>query len=274
MNVSHVFRTVLIAAVLALGLFFSFKLFNHPAPSQGVSEPMVAGTKTPPQYALSILFIGNSYTYFNNMPHMLMKLAESDPDNHTQFTVQAVTQGGIGLKELWADGKAKQVIQSRHWNYVVLQEQSFWAMFPKSVTDTSAVASQFNGEIRKANANTLLFVTWPRKPNSHWYHDQSTAFLREPAYMQQKFNENTKALASRLSAQAIPVSDYWMKALKRDPHFELYMDDGTHPSPAGSYLAALVFYRYLSGRNLSQVYYVPSGVTKEQAEFLRSVVQW
>lgn len=274
MKTGHALRTLCMIAVIAFGLFFSFQFFNRPVSVQGKSEVMVSHASAHVQYELSVLFIGNSYTYFNDMPHMLVKMAEADPDNHTRFVVQAVTRGGIGLKELWQDGNAPHIIQSRHWNYVVLQEQSFWAMFPQSVHDTSAVASQFTDEIRKAHARELLFTTWPRKPDSHWYQDESTRFLQSPAYMHRQFNEQTKQLASRLSATAIPVADYWMAVLNKDPQFPLYMEDGSHPSPAGSYLVALVFYRYFSGHNLRHADYVPPGVSEQQAEFLRAVVQW
>jgi hypothetical protein len=41
----------------------------------------------------------------------------------------------------------------------------------------------------------------------------------------------------------------WGEAARRLPTLDLYIDDGSHPAPAGSYLAALVMYSTLTGRS-------------------------
>jgi hypothetical protein len=70
------------------------------------------------------------------------------------------------------------------------------------------------------------------------------------------------------------VGDFWMSVLGAQAEFPLYYIDGSHPDPAGTYLSALVFYRYFGGRNPTAVTYTPSGVTPEHAAYLRSVVAW
>ena len=219
-----------------------------------------------------ILFIGNSYTFYNDMPEMVIQIAKSDPDNHTRFVVQSVAWGGANLQALWNDGRALKLLKTSRWDYVVLQEQSFWAMFPQSVDNTSRFAHRFDQAIKAASGQTLLFTTWARQPGSNWYQERETSFLRNPIYMQKQFNLQSKRLSDRLGADPIPVGDYWAAALKLQPQLPLYSEDGSHPSPTGSYLAALVFYQHFSGHQLNRADYVPHGVQSEHAIFLRALV--
>src|SRR5262249_59875398 len=68
-----------------------------------------------------VLFIGNSYTYFNNLPAMFAALAAS-----AGYDVQTemVAPGGWRLKDHWEKGEGLALLRERRWDYVVLQEQS------------------------------------------------------------------------------------------------------------------------------------------------------
>lgn len=274
-TMGKVFRILAVVAVLAGGGLLAGRMFmQEPQHTPGVSAIHSSALSGTTQYELKVLFLGNSYTYYNNMPGMLLKIADSDPENVMRFTVQSVTQGGIALKDLWEQGQANAAIHGSAWDYVVLQEQSFWAMFPESVIATTKVARLFDEQIKGAQARTLLVTTWPRQPGSHWYTDGNSSFLKNPEYMLKQFTTRTQELGERLGAVVIPVGDYWAVALAQHPDIPLYMADGTHPSPAGSYLAALVYYRYFTGRNATQIDYVPEGVTPEQAKALQELVRW
>jgi hypothetical protein len=265
---------VVVVLVAVGGGVAAHMFYQQPRHMPGVTPRMQSQATAKTTRELKILFIGNSYTYYNNMPGMLLKIADSDPDNTVHFVVQAVTRAGIALRDAWADGDAVRLIRTQQWDYVVLQEQSFWAMFPDSVLATTKAARAFDEEIRNANAHTLLFTTWARQPGSHWYRDGQTAFLKNPEYMQKQLDSKTLELAVRLGAVAIPVGDYWAAAEARQPGFPLFDGDGTHPQAAGSYLSALVFYRYFVGRNAEHIGLVPQDTTAEQAAFLRSIARW
>jgi hypothetical protein len=239
----------------------------------GVSELMIGKPAGTAQYALRILFIGNSYTYYNDMPRQLALIAASDPANQIEFTIQSVARGGITLQELWDDGRARELLRNQHWDYVVLQQQSFWAMSPASIIETLKLIRVFDQEIKAAGAHTLIFTTWARKPGSSWYSDKKTAtFLRSPEYMQKQFSMHTQDIAARVGATAIPVGEYWAYATSAYPDIDLYLVDGTHPSAAGAYLTALAFYRYFSGHAPTQVTYHPGEISTDDATKLRSVV--
>lgn len=47
----------------------------------------------------------------------------------------------------------------------------------------------------------------------------------------------------------VPVGEAWQRLLARDPTIALWQDDGSHPAPAGTYLAACVLVRTLFGKS-------------------------
>jgi len=72
--------------------------------------------------SLHVLFIGNSYTYVNDLPGTLAALAEAG--GGVKIEHEQVTPGGCSLEKHFKDGDAVQKIQARKWDAVVLQEQS------------------------------------------------------------------------------------------------------------------------------------------------------
>lgn len=269
------FKLFGLSIFVAVALYINFaphRTFGVMGGAQGTSPLMQSTTSRPPTYALHVLFIGNSYTYVHDIPKQLVEIASSDPGNPTQFIVQSVTRGSIGLKELWHDGSALDVLQQARWDYVVLQEQGFWAMFVQSTEITGDYAGRFAQAIRQAGARPFLYLTWVRKPGSKWYTDPKTAFLESPDYMMQRLSVQTHALGKTIGAPVVEVGWYWMRALKEQPSLELYEPDGSHPGLAGSYLAALVFYKTFSGRDVTKITFQPDGLPPQAAEQIRSLV--
>lgn len=191
--------------------------------------------------ALRILFVGNSYTYFNNLPQMLSGLAASAKPPQTIET-EMITVGGATLKSLWAGGKPQAALASGKWNYVILQEQS--TLGPTRMVDGvvqindpkdfQASVRTIDPEIKKAGAKPLLYMTWARKDTPE---KQS---LLTDAY---------QSIGKELGDKVAPVGLAWQTALKARPNLELHVADKSHPNPAGSYLAACVFYATIFGKS-------------------------
>jgi hypothetical protein len=237
------------------------------ARAEGVSRILISRTSGTPSEKISILFIGNSYIYVNDLPSMLISVASGDKGGSAQFEVQSVTQGGARLKDLWDAGDARKVLHSRHWDYVVLQEQSLWAMSPAWVQGTEAAVADWSREIERAGAHTVLFATWARYPQKPWYSD-ANAFLISPEAMQDALDSRTKEIAQRVHASVLPVGDRWALVTKRSGTPILYAPDGSHPSVAGTYFTALIFYKFFSGHGLEHMTYVPGGVSEKDAQAL------
>src|SRR5690242_8900445 len=69
---------------------------------------------------IHVLFIGNSFTYYHDLPKMIAELAKAGKQRPLHY--ERETPGGCTLEKHWKDGKALAKIQSRKWDFVVLQD--------------------------------------------------------------------------------------------------------------------------------------------------------
>jgi prepilin-type N-terminal cleavage/methylation domain-containing protein len=179
---------------------------------------------------IRVLWIGNSYTYVNNLPGMVAALVQAG-GNSPAYAWDMQTVGGATLQMHWDQGIAVQKIRQGDWDFVVLQEQSQMAILDEATYDK--YVRLFNGEIRKVNAIPLLFMTWAHQPQSNLQPLYNRAFLR---------------IAQEVRAEASPVGVAWARCLQTNPQLNLFASDGSHPSPTGTYLAACVFFGALFDR--------------------------
>ena len=179
---------------------------------------------------IRVLFIGNSYTYFNNGPAIFSQLAASQTGRKVE--TEMVAAPGETLISLWQRSKAREILTSSKWDYVVLQCQSQLGdglRDGKFVVNAPALlhwgVRLFDGEIKRRGARTVLFLTWSRKAEPEQQADLNHAY---------------DSVAREIGAILAPVGPTWQKARMQNPEIELYAKDGSHPSPLGSYLAASV----------------------------------
>ena len=89
----------------------------------GRAQDAQAGAAPQASKTWKVLMIGNSNTYFNNMPRMFEQLALADqPPRRVQR--EMIVQGGATLKRQWEADKAIKAIERGGWDFVILQEQS------------------------------------------------------------------------------------------------------------------------------------------------------
>ena len=178
---------------------------------------------------LRILWIGNSYTYVNDLPRTLTALALAAGEDRVP-AITAVLKGGQFLRGHAARPDLAALI-AQGWDYVVLQDQS---LAPIQQPDTLLTYGTRLGEMaRAAGARVLLYVTWPRRDTP----EQADSILAGYA-----------RLAARLNATLVPVGPAWMAMRQEAPTASLYLDDGSHPTPIGTFVAASVFYGVLYGK--------------------------
>jgi len=190
--------------------------------------------------SLRVLFVGNSYTLYNDLPWVTEQLALSDP-GAKPIQAESVAMMGATLKEHWNDGFAlKRIREGGPWDFVVLQEQSQRPL--ADPVEMSKYASLFDHEIDLAGAKTVLLATW--SPRGH-------------PEKQAAITDVYARLARELDAKLAPVGPAWQSALASEPSLTLYRNDAdSHPTSAGTYLAACVLYSTLYGRS-------PAGLTRE-----------
>ncbi|MCB9509720.1 MAG: SGNH/GDSL hydrolase family protein [Deferribacteres bacterium] len=181
------------------------------------------------QNKLRVLFVGNSYTYYHSMPQMFKNLVQSQfPD--TEVTAKFIGGGGATLKKHWDVGEALHEIRTAHWDYVILQGQSMFGSAnladPDSPKQFFEYARKFDREIKQSGAQTIFFMTWCRKTAPDQQRFLTGAYLE---------------IAHDLQSKTAPVGMVW-EELREQQKMELYMNDGSHPSETGSYVAALTFF--------------------------------
>jgi hypothetical protein len=184
----------------------------------------------PPQDGVNVLFIGNSLTYVNTLPAIVSALADSA--GVTKLNVGMVAFPDFNLEDHWSRGDALRAIQAGGWHFVVLQQG------PSSVLANRAQlirsAKQFNTEIRRTNARPALYMVWPTIDRQQDFPGASLSY---------------RLAADSVDGMLFPVAEAWRTVIARDPSIALYSSDGLHPSPAGSYLAALVMFQQLYNRS-------------------------
>ncbi len=196
--------------------------------------------QTPPApKKIRVLFIGNSYTYVNNLPKLVESVAASQASG-PRIETEAVVRGGASLKWHWEDGKALEAIRKGGWDFVSLQEHSTLGNPPPPgaqpvINDPASYfeyAEKFAAEIKKAGARTLLYATWAREDHPEQQRRLDDAFV---------------LLARRIDAAIVPVGLAWTITRIEAPAIRLHTPDRSHPTAAGSYLAALLFYQTITG---------------------------
>src|SRR5438445_8613600 len=118
--------------------------------------------------SLLVLFIGNSFTYYNEMPTLLERVSAS---LGTPIVAHLSGHGGATMRNHWDEGKAVQAVRSNHYDFVVIQTQS--SEIIRTTAETTKYARLLAAEIRKSGAKPVVFMTWPRaRIRSH--HKRST----------------------------------------------------------------------------------------------------
>lgn len=205
---------------------------------------ILAGTQiATAQDTVSVLFIGNSFTFMNEMPNTFREIAKS---KGKMVHVERVTEGGKSLDWHSKQEKTYTTLRSRKWDYVILQELSNTPAQPDSKTETISLPffRQLADSIRKNAECTqiMLYMTWGYKNgNSQW------AEISTYESMQARISNTYMRYSDLISAQLSPVGAVWSQVRKSYPALELYDADTFHPSPLGSYLSAATFYAAIFG---------------------------
>jgi len=176
---------------------------------------------------LSVLFIGNSHTYLNYMPRMLLALVDAE-DRGFELIVDQCTGEGASLEWHWKNPPSRDAITAKRWDYVVLQDRSGG---PLEEPDSFARhAGLLDAEIRRQAARTILYMTWANRNRP-----ETQAVLADVYSM----------TAHKLGALLAPVGLAWQAVRRIEADFDLHHRDGRHANYSGSYLTACVFYAAL-----------------------------
>lgn len=215
--------------------------------------------------AYTILFIGNSYTYYNDMPAMFEKIAGK---MGYQVEVTAITKGAHKLSQFadptdeYGEKVEKALTGTKKYDYVVLQEQSYLPATKNASAFYDAVRN-LSERIRKTGAKPLLYATWGRKTGSstlteNGWTNESMTWKLAAAY---------QIIGDELEIPVAYVGLAFFDVYKNQNSLELYNDDKSHPSATGSYLAAATLFAKIFAADPTNVTYT-GGLSSATAHIL------
>jgi hypothetical protein len=196
--------------------------------------------------SIKILFIGNSFTARNDLPGLIARLAEARGKTVEHRLISA---GGASLRTHWNAGVAIATIQNDKYDFVVLQEQSTLPI--KNAVRMHENIRLFDEAIKAAGSRTVLYMTWARRHAPESQEALTNAYNR---------------IGSELNALVVPVGLAWQYVLALADHPVLHDKDDSHPTLAGSFLAACVFFGRLFDEDPTEIELAIPGLDESEIQ--------
>ena len=183
-----------------------------------------------------VLFIGNSFTYYWNLPKVVEEMATSKGLN---WEVYQATLPAATLEQHWKGERklrTKKLISRKKFDKIILQDQSANPL--KNTANSNRYIANFIDHPKAQNAQFYLFSTW-------LYPKIIEPYPESPYPIEKVMSD----IAQKNRAKVLQVGRAFAQFQKRYPSFKLLSDDQKHPSPNGTYLAACVIFGKLSGQS-------------------------
>lgn len=187
---------------------------------------------------LKVLFIGNSYTYRNEMPSIFEEIAIS---KGKKVYVDDCTLGKATLAIQSKRFAVKNAISKEKWDVVIIQGSSRDFVKDSSiiVKKTKPALEKIIKAVQKNNPSTkmLFYMTWGYR-NGFKPIDEVNTFEKMSNLIEKRY----LGLYKTYDIGVVPVGMVWKDVRKKRDEVVLYVKDGAHPSLKGSYLTACCFY--------------------------------
>ena len=179
---------------------------------------------------LRVLFVGNSYIYYNNLPQMVSLISDS---LNTKLICKKSTYGGSTLGDHWNSRKGlrtREILEQEKFDIVIIQDNSMWPL--EHADSVLMFGKLFCDLIKSKNATPYIYNTWSRESTPQ---------------TQSAINKTYESLALQTQSVLVPVGSIWAEAKAQKPTVQLYMSDDSHPSWHGTFLTALSFVKKITG---------------------------
>ncbi len=191
-----------------------------------LSMPLFLGSSAEAAPPDRVLFIGNSLTYWNDLPLLVEAMAAHQG---VALVCESVTRADASLEDHWGS-KVRDVIRKGGFKYVVLQQGP--SSMPDSRANLREWTKRFAEEIRGAGATPALYMVWPDRSRR--------AFFPQVIESYRLASEDARGLL-------LPAGEAWLAAWQLDSGLDLYSPDNLHPSRLGTYAAAATILGGLTG---------------------------
>ncbi|MBO0329839.1 DUF4886 domain-containing protein [[Muricauda] lutisoli] len=231
---------------------------------------------------INVLFIGNSLTYYHDMPETLQKMLNETASNfnieqstfpgmsldwHLNNIIESRTEDQINTRRKTAGEKTETEIKlsEKDWDVVILQEGTVRLLIPEAKAyKVETAIEEIKNRISNPNCEFILFKTWPSKKEypkqycySKWAIDHTLEndeyCSPEIANLEQEMaliNESYDLLAEKYELTASDNGNKFYEILTEYPELSVY-GDNIHPNTNGAFLNACIFYQMLTGKKAS-----------------------
>lgn len=221
---------------------------------------LLVGTDAFAGKKVRVLFLGNSYTYVNNMPQIVANMASGTGDT---LVWEMEAPGGFTFGGHYTSMASKNKIKQGNWDYVVLQEQSQHPALPyQQVYSTTLLYGRLLDSLVNVSnpcAETIYYMTWGRKNGDAGlcgtYTPQGWPHFCTYTGMDSVIRARYETLANDNQGIVSPAGAVWRVIRAIHPNIELYDTDESHPSQAGSYAAACAFYTTIFRKDPTKLNY-------------------
>lgn len=216
---------------------------------------------------LDVLFVGNSITYFNNLPQTFEVIAE---EQGYQIDLDQYTPGGTGFVHHVNSAVLYQKFRDRTWDYVILQPGSNESPgFSYSIDQTIERGKQLRDSILKYSPCASIYYY----EIAYGIVDDTQASFDQYLERSQLIKDNITQMSNETGIPLSPVGECFKTSMLTDDSEFLWGGYGDiHPNAKGSFLGACTFYNALFKKEITNSN-VNAGLTNEQANYFRGVAQ-
>jgi len=212
-----------------------------------------------------VLFIGNSYTFYNDMPELVKNCALSVGDT---LTTDQNTISGYSWQQHAGDQVTNDKIKQGGFDHVILQANSLEFTYGSDTVSTNTLpyARYLDSLAHRYNpcSQTIFYTTWGRKNGS-----KGQTYLGQDTLVEQGY----KALAQTQRAIVSPVGPVRRYLITHHPEIELYVADASHPSLEGSFVSAVCFYTVIFRKDPTLITFKPAAMSTLNADAIKQAVK-
>jgi hypothetical protein len=237
----------------------------------GSSQTSYAQTKplrTSIEKPESIMWVGNSFFYYNNSLHgHFGRLASSGNVRTRSSSITISGSGldwhdmasllrpdGVGRYSFVGDNEIRFNKPGKQFDTTIMMDCSQCPIHPQLSAVFHDTAKKYSQLLNSQGVRPVFFMSWAYKDKP-----EMTALLAEQYTLAGNAND----------ALVIPVGLAFANAIARDATLELYQDDKRHPTLEGTYLAACTSYATLYGKSPIGLPYT-AGLSTERVKLLQT----
>ena len=183
-----------------------------------------------------ILFVGNSFTFYWNLPSIVESMAA---EKEIFLDIHQSTAGGASLKQHWVGDKnlyTKKLIESGDYSTIILQDYSSNPLL--KTKESNEYFNRFIQLVKSNQGQPIIYETWMFPSISSKKYKSSDPIQNA-----------LKPISTKTNTPIAPVGTAFRLFQEKHPEIPIFTSDNKHPSAVGSYLAACIFYKILTGKS-------------------------